>query len=234
LGGHQVAPAADQQAHIDADLAQGLDRPQIGAGTMKRRCRFMVSDGAGVARVGLVLAADHALAGAVDGQARDVDQREAGFGQHDGGQTGDAADHVETDADGAPWAGEHRQLVGQACERGRRVVELAVEQHGAVRIERRDPMQLLGDVDADAELHGASRGLQDRPPAGAVVALHSDGSQSLISGRGGVVVSGDLPPEPSRAASMRTIPTPPPCRDPGMPGSRRQALQKQHPNGRAA
>jgi hypothetical protein len=33
---------------------------------------------------------------------------------------------------------------------------------------------------------------------------------------------------------MKTIPAPPPRRDPGMPGSRRQALPKQHLIGRAA
>jgi hypothetical protein len=33
---------------------------------------------------------------------------------------------------------------------------------------------------------------------------------------------------------MKTIPAPPPHRDPGMPGSRCQALQKQQLNGRAA
>jgi hypothetical protein len=77
------------------------------------------------------------------------------------------------------------------------------------------------------------RRLKLRHPARAVVALHSDGSQSLIGGRGEVAVSGDLPREPSSAANMKTIPTPPRRRDPGMPGSRRQPLLTQHPNGRA-
>jgi hypothetical protein len=73
-----------------------------------------------------------------------------------------------------------------------------------------------------------------RHPARAVFALHSDESQSLISGRGGVAVPGDLPPEPSWAASRKTIPAPPPRHDPGMQTSPRQALPKQHLNGRAA
>jgi len=50
------------------------------------------------------------------------------------------------------------------------------------------------------------------PPARAVVALPSDDPQSLISGRGGLAAPGDLRSEPSRAASMKTIPAPPPRR----------------------
>ena len=49
----------------------------------------------------------------------------------------------------------------------------------------------------------------------------------------GAAGQGDLRPEPSRAAGMTTIPASPPCLDPGMPGSPRQALPKQHSNGRA-
>jgi hypothetical protein len=92
---------------------------------------------------------------------------------------------------------------------------------------------LLGNVDSDADPHGVPL-FVTRHPARAVFALHSDESQSLISGRGGVAVPGDLPLEPSWAASVKTIPAPPPRRDPGRPESRRQALPKQHLNGRAA
>src|SRR6267142_111055 len=41
----------------------------------------------------------------------------------------------------------------------------------------------------------------------AVNALHSDGSRSLISGRKGKAKRGELPPEPSRAASGKAIPS---------------------------
>ena len=221
----QVAAAADQQPDLEVELGGGLDRAQVGAGA------DLVGDGAGVARVGLVLAADRALAGAIDGQARDMNKRESGLGQHGFGEPGDAADDVEADADRAT---ESAELAHQLGDGGRRVRQLAVELHDAEGVDRRDPVDVLGDVDSDADPHGASRWLQSRHPARAVVALPSDDPQSPISGRGGVAVSGDLPPEPSRAASMKTIPTPPPCRDPGMPGSRRQALPKQHLNGRAA
>ena len=51
--------------------------------------------------------------------------------------------------------------------------------------------------------------------------------------RDGLAKAGELPSEPSWAAGMKTIPGPP-RRDPGMPGSRRQALLAQHLNGRAA
>jgi taurine dioxygenase len=42
-----------------------------------------------------------------------------------------------------------------------------------------------------------------------VLALHSDGPQSLISSPEEVAGQGDEPPKPSRAASMKTIPAPP-------------------------
>src|SRR5512134_1613756 len=75
---------------------------------------------------------------------------------------------------------------------------------------------------------------QGYDPARAVFTLHSDESQSLISGQGGVAVPGDLPPEPSRAVSMKTIPAPPHRHEFGMPASWRQALLAQHLNGRVA
>ena len=89
------------------------------------------------------------------------------------------------------------ELVGEACDVGRRVQQLAVDLHDAVGVDGGDPVYLLGDVDPDADPHGAPWRLKVRHPARAVFALHSDESQSLISGRGGVAVSGDLPPEPS-------------------------------------
>ena len=73
--------------------------------------------------------------------------------------------------------------------------------------------------------------------AGHVPVIHyrssRDEAEALAAALGGVAVPGDLPPEPSRAASMKTIPAPPPHRDPAMPGSRCQALLTQQQNGRA-
>jgi hypothetical protein len=160
-----------------------------------------------------------------------VNQREPGLRQHGLGEARDAADDVDADTDRPAEGGEP---VGEAGDLHRRVAQLLVDLYGAVGVEGRDPVLLLGDVDSYADPHGASRQLKLRHPALAVFALHSDESQSLISGRGGVAVPGDLPPEPSRAASMKTIPAPPPHRDPGMPGSRCQALLTQQQNGRAA
>jgi hypothetical protein len=112
------------------------------------------------------------------------------------------------------------------------LASFAVDLHDAVGVDGSDPVDLLGDIDPNTDPHGAPRQLKLRHPAHAVGALHSDGSQSLISGQGGVAVAGDLPREPSWAANMKTIPTPPPYCNPGMPGSRCQALLTQHPNGR--
>ena len=199
---------------------------QVGAGA------DLVGDGAGVARVGLVLAADGALAGAVDRQARHVDEREAGLGQHGFGQAGDAADDVEPMRTLPPRRGQLgrrgwrcRLACSAACGRCSTTPSASMAVTQCISLAMSIPTLIR---------MAPLRRLKVRHPARAVVALHSDGSQSLISGRGGVAVPGDLPPEPSRAASMKTIPTPPPRRDPGMPGSRRQALLAQHLNGRAA
>jgi hypothetical protein len=159
-----------------------------------------------------------------------VDESEAGIGQHGFCQASDAADDVQADADRAAQGG---QFVDQCRNTGRRVQQLAVNLHDAASIDGRDPVYLLGNIDSDADPHGVPLFVTQHP-ARAVFALHSDESQSLISGRGGVAVPGDLPLEPSWAASVKTIPAPPPRRDPGRPGSRRQALPKQHLNSRAA
>ena len=59
------------------------------------------------------------------------------------------------------------ELVDQLGDGGRRVLQLAVEPHDAVGVDGRDPVHLLGDVDPDADPHGAPRaGLQSGiPPA---------------------------------------------------------------------
>ena len=185
----QIAASADEQPDLEVDLGGGLDRAQIGAGAN------LVGDGAGVARVGLVLAADGALAGTVDGQARDVNQREAGCRQHGLCQAGDAAHDVEADADGAARATASRSTSAA----------MAVGVFGSLRSIRTTPSASMAVTQwislamsiPTLMLHGALRRLKVRHPARAVVALHSDGSQSLISGRGGMAVPGDLPPEPS-------------------------------------
>ena len=46
----EIAPAADQQPDLEVDLGGGLDGAQVGAGA------YLIGDGAGIARVGLVLA----------------------------------------------------------------------------------------------------------------------------------------------------------------------------------
>jgi hypothetical protein len=105
----------------------------------------------------------------------------------------------------------------------------------AITIDGGDPVDILGDIDADADAHSPLRVLTKiRRPAHAVIALHSDQSQSLISGRGGVTPPGDLPPEPSMAASMKTIPAAPPGETPAIAAANRKALFTQHLKGRAA
>jgi hypothetical protein len=160
-----------------------------------------------------------------------VDEGEAGLGQHGLGEPGDAAHHVQADTH---VGAEPAQFADEVGDRGRPVLELAVNVDDALGVDGSNSVYLLGDVDPDADVHITTSRLVDlRPPAHAVFALHSDGSQSLISGRDGLATPGEMPPEPLRAASMKTIPAPPPSRDPGMPGSRRQPLFSQLQKDRA-
>lgn len=220
-----VAAAADQQPDLKVQFGCRLDRTQIGSRAN------LVGDGAGISRVGLVLTTNGSLAGAVDGDARHMDEGEPGLSQHSFSQACDSADDIHADAHRAAHGG---QFVGLRCDVGWGVEQLAVDPRDAIGINGSDPVYLRRNVDPDADPHGAPWKLVSRHSAQAVFALRSDESQSLISGRGGVAVPGDLLSEPSWAASLKTIPTPPPRRDPGMPGSRRQALFSQHLNGRAA
>jgi len=142
----QIAAPADQQADLEVEFAGRLDRAQIAAGA------DLVGDGAGIARVGLVLAAPGALAGAVDRQARDVNEGEAGRGEHRLGQAGDAADHIQADAD---RAAELAKLGDELRDLARRIGQLAVDPHDAIGVDRGHPMHLLGNVDPDADPHGA-------------------------------------------------------------------------------
>src|SRR4029453_12448600 len=112
---------------------------------------------------------------------------------------------------------EAAQVLDQRRDRGGVVVHPPVQQHLAAVIARTGPVDLFGDIDPDPHPHPI-------PPPTPMLslllflcgnALHSDGSQSLISGPGRAAGQGDLPPEPWTAASLRTIPTPPASPNPG-------------------
>ena len=96
---HDVAATADQQPDLEIEFGSRLDLAQVRSGS------DLIGDGAGVARVGLVLAADRALTSAIDSNARDVDEREPSLGQHGFGQTCNAADDIQADADRAAQSG---------------------------------------------------------------------------------------------------------------------------------
>ena len=217
-------PSADQEPDLQIDLGLRFNRTQIRART------YLLGDRAGIARIGLVFPAHAALPCAVDGKSRHVNQSDPGLGTHRLNQTGDATDHVQAN----PHLTESRQLIDQLSNGGRGVLQTSIELDDALRIDSGHPVDILGDVDADTDVHSCLPRLSKRS-AHAVVALHSDRSQSLISGRGGMAPSGDLRPEPSMAASMKTIPTAPPARHhPDSSGCCRQALPSQQPKGRAA
>jgi len=77
-----------------------------------------------------------------------MDQGEAGLGQHGLREPRDPADDVEADT---RRAAERYELFGQPSDVGGGVQELAVEADGPVRVGGGDPVQLLCDVDADAD-----------------------------------------------------------------------------------
>lgn len=179
---HQIAAAADQQLDLEIDLGGRLDAAQVRPGS------HLVSNGAGVARVGLILASNRALTGAVDGHAGHVNQVEPGLGQHGFGEACNAADDVKADASRAAEGG---QLPSQRRDLSWRVQQLAVDLHDAIGIDGSGPVYLLGDIDPYADPHDASWQLKVRHAAHAAFALHSDESPSLISGRGGAAVPGN-------------------------------------------
>jgi hypothetical protein len=202
----QVTAAANQQPQLQVQLADRLDSSQVAAGP------DLFGDHPGITRVAFVLAAGGALAGPVHGQPRDMDQPEPGRPQHRLGQPGDPAHHIQPDH---RLATQPSQRLDQALEGGGLVGHPLIQHHLAKVIDRGGPVDVLGNVDPHPDPHRL-------PPPAAVlalpshtgIALHSDRSQSLISGPGRAVGRGELHHKPSPAASMTTIPTPPAHPDP--------------------
>ncbi len=81
-----------------------------------------------------------------------MNEGEAGRGEHRLGQAGDAADHIQADAD---RAAELAKLGDELRDLARRIGQLAVDPHDAIGVDRGHPMHLLGNVDPDADPHGA-------------------------------------------------------------------------------
>ena len=125
-----------------------ISRSSSAAGSIRAQVRpgpDLVGDGAGVARIGLVLAADCALPSPIDGNAWHMDECEPGLSEHGLGQTRDAADDIQADAD---RTAQSSQFVGQGRDIGGRIGQFAVDLHGAVGVDGGDPVYLLGDVDS--------------------------------------------------------------------------------------
>ncbi|HTR13100.1 MAG TPA: hypothetical protein VMI72_07565 [Roseiarcus sp.] len=74
-----------------------------------------------------------------------MDEREPGLSEHGLGQTRDASDDIEADANHAAQSG---QLVGQGRDLGGRIEQFAIDLHSAVGVDGCDPVSLLGDVDS--------------------------------------------------------------------------------------
>ena len=89
LVGDEIAATADQEAQFGDGLVLEGDGAEVGGAQAE-----LVGDDAGVLGIALGLAADAALAGAVDGQPRDTDEALAGGQQHGAEQGGDAPEQV--------------------------------------------------------------------------------------------------------------------------------------------
>ena len=191
----QVGTPADEQAQFGDGVLLQKHGPEVG-----RAQAELVGDDARVLWVTLGQAADAALAGAVDGQAGDVDEALAGVDQHGADQGGDAAEQVDADqalaAECSEFGDELADVLGG-------VVDLSAEPDVSVLGDRGGPMDLLGRVDADADLHVTSwfwsPPMQRPLPAGN--ALNSDGSRRVISGRAKV----------ARRAAVQAHRPGPPC-----------------------
>jgi hypothetical protein len=205
LVGDKLASAPDQEAQLGIELAAELERPQIVAAADE------LGDHARVARVALVLAAGRALPGPVDREARHVDEHQPSFGKHRREQRRDPADHVDADGRGTVLALKPEKLVEQRLDRRRPIADATAQEHLArLSVDRRRPVELLRDVDPNRHPHLAPFVAGNHAQSlRAVLALHSDWSQSPISGREEKAEQGVVPPEPSTAASMKTIPAPP-------------------------
>jgi hypothetical protein len=204
LVGDELAAAADEQAQLDVDLVAAADRAQINAGA------HLVGDYPRVARVTLVFTTAGALPSAVDGEPGHVHKPEARVGEHRGQKRGDPADHVDANDDGAVLASQPLKLVDQRLNLRRLVLDPPAEQLAAPLVDRGRPVKVLRNIDPNRYLHLAPSVVGNHaqsPPA--VLALHSDRSQSPISSPEETAERRVVPPEPSTAASMKTIPAPP-------------------------
>ncbi|KOG10428.1 hypothetical protein ADK35_38015 [Streptomyces viridochromogenes] len=171
----QRGAVADQEPQFHGGFLGQLDGAQVLAE------HDLFGDDFGVARVGLVLSAAGGAAGAVDRQAGHVHDAEA-FGQQHRGQQGCyAAEDVQPDGDGAVVGLDGVQFADGLVDGGRVVVGPAAEQRPSPVVGDREPVEVLGDVEACGGGHGpllvrcVTRLL---PP---VLALPSDRSQCLIS-----------------------------------------------------
>jgi polar amino acid transport system permease protein len=144
-----------------------------------------------VLRIGLALAAPDALARAVHREPRRVDQRQPGLGEHRTEEARRAAQHI----DGGPrvLSLQRLDLTDQRHDGGWIIAHRLAEQHPRVAVHGAGPVDFLGHVDPDKDIHFSLHSCcSSRHPVHAVVALQSDGSRSLISGRDGLRKRGEM------------------------------------------
>src|SRR6266404_2700133 len=224
----EIAPARNEDADSDRRVFIGGDRPQGGPRT------HQLGDDAGITRVRFALAAGEAMAGAIDGDPRHMDEGQA-LGQQHGLQEGrDQALNVKTDCDSVELA----QIGSKRVECLLCVVDGAIDQDARVLIDRANPMDVLGDVDSHRDGHVPSVKLVAVVcnPGLAGIALQSHRWHRVISGRTRVTMRVAQPPKPSRTAGVTAMPASSASRQIGRFASRThqtgkasEAVKQSHP-----
>lgn len=120
----------------------------------------LIGDDASILRIALGLAPGRSLTRAIDCQARDVDEAEAGGCEHRSDQTGDATDYIKTNNH---LTVERLEVSNQGFDRRRTVRHRTINPNLSCFVDRRGLVNLFGDVDSDPDVHDASRGLGALP-----------------------------------------------------------------------
>ena len=202
----QVAQARRMPGLLGDQFAAAADKaPVFGDLRVGRIHGVRLGDDGRVLRVGLALATPDTLPRPVHRQPRHVGQRQPGLGEHGAEQARRTAEHVDS---GPRGPGLQRRDLGDQRPYGSRIVDdRMAEQHPRIAVDGAGPVHLPGHVDRDEDVHfPLPCRVTPRHPALAVVALQSDGSRGPISGRDGLRKRGKMRPEPSRTASMASIP----------------------------
>lgn len=196
----QIASAPHLQADRRHRCVVWQDRAQVAGADQ-------LGNGAGIARIGFALSAGETLPGTIDCDTRRMDEPEALCQQGCFEEMSEGTNDIKTD-DG--FTAERTQIDDERCNLIRAVVHRPVKYDLPRLIDGASPVHRLGNVNSHTNAHDIPLSLcLGRSPRLACIALHSHQRQRVISGRTRAVMRVAQPPEPSKAASMTTMPASP-------------------------